>query len=203
MTEFKTIGDRAQLSLPADSPVDSPTQLPYTPYLYAEVPNTNNLKGFLVQVAQDRISPRFLTRWIQRVAAARHTLMFSSLFTLRRRHYLDKTLYWRYTIKHTELYPDGGRISFSPPSEPHAFTKSGLIPANLQISGTYGSPTFIWNPVEGAAQYNLQVSNNPLFSPVVWERTVNHETFTREDPFASGRYYWRVRSVNNFNASLQ
>ena len=180
----------------------SPTELPYTPYLYAEVPNTDNLKGFQAQVAQD---PDF-TRYIPHNAAdtmcldcAPYPDVFQFVYSPLK-NYLDKTLYWRNTIKHTDIYRTAVGISFSPPSEPHAFTKSGLIPTNLQISGTYGSPTFPDPGIRLKGQPNI-ICRFPIIRSSCWlfgiEQSItitSHASF----PFP-GKYYWRVRGLNDTN----
>ena len=109
MTEFKTIGDRAQLSLPADSPVGSPTELPYTPYMYAEVPNTDNLKGFQVQVAQDPDFTQILDTFDTTcVGCAPYPDVFQFVYTPQKNLPGQNVILAVYSLSTTEFYPDGG-----------------------------------------------------------------------------------------------
>jgi len=57
-----------------------------------------------------------------------------------------------------------------------------------------GTPTFTWQPVAGATQYQIQVSTSAGFSQVVQEATTYATTYTPQQALADGTYYWRVRA---------
>ncbi|MGH8248100.1 MAG: hypothetical protein ACREUU_16890, partial [Gammaproteobacteria bacterium] len=123
LSEFKTIGDRTTLSLPADTLPGGPPQLPYTPYVYAEAPKADHLRGFKLEVARDALFTSIIESLNLDCAGCEFFVdMFQNVYSTLR-IYEDNTLYWRFSIRHL---PD----SFSPPSEPHSFTKVGPAPTN-------------------------------------------------------------------------
>ena len=55
--------------------------------------------------------------------------------------------------------------------------------------------TFVWNPVEGASTYRLQVAESPAFDRVVFEETIDGRTeVVVEDELSLDEktYYWRI-----------
>ncbi len=74
-----------------------------------------------------------------------------------------------------------------------------VAPANgARTTGTTdppnGTPTFAWNPVEGASTYQIQISTSAGFSQVIKEATTYATTYTPDMALADGTYYWRVRA---------
>lgn len=57
-----------------------------------------------------------------------------------------------------------------------------------------GMPILSWEPVDGAARYNVQVSGSAGFSDPVVDVTTEATNFTLEDALPDGVYYWRVRA---------
>ncbi len=199
LNEFKSIADRVTLALPVDSPPGYLPQLPYTPYMYAESPNTDYLAGYRIHVARDPgFSAIYHTQDFDCWGCDIYVDIFQYAFSPLR-VYEDNTLYWRILLKHKS----GSTSAFSPPSEPHAFTKVGLVPANLRTESGYSTPTFIWDAVEGAAAYRFQLSPNSNFSPVTLETVTNHENLTPPSAYAPGTYYWRVRAENSQGGTYQ
>jgi|GEM_PF-4045762 len=47
----------------------------------------------------------------------------------------------------------------------------------------------------GVGSYTIQVASNPVFSPVLFENTVQ-ENVCNVSPLAPGKYYWRVRAID-------
>ncbi len=192
LREFKTIGDQASLTVPIGGLPEERPQLPYSPYLYAESPDTDLVGGYKIQVARDpQFTSVFQTLQTTCTGCEPYPDVFLYLYTTRS-IYEDNTLYWRYTIRHkfNNVYYE------APPSEPQVFTKSGLAPGNLRIESTASTPKFLWDAVEGAATYRFELAINPDFSPTAPPATVNHESYTPLDAYAPGIYYWRVRAAN-------
>ncbi|HOT93363.1 MAG TPA: hypothetical protein PLJ78_16550 [Anaerolineae bacterium] len=196
LNEFKTIGDRVTLAVPVGGLPEEDTALPYSPYLYAEAPNTDHIGGYRLEVARDPLFTSILQSLETRVTGDGYVDIFQYIYSTKS-IYEDNTLYWRYAVRHVfnNVYYN------SPPSEPHVFTKSGLIPGNLRIEGSYSTPRFIWDAVEGAANYRFELSSNPNFSPLLLQAYTNHENYTPLDAFKPGTYYWRVRTGNSFSAA--
>ncbi|MBN1877163.1 MAG: hypothetical protein JXA33_23270 [Anaerolineae bacterium] len=194
--EFKTIGDRVTLAVPVESAPGTPGQVPYTPYLYAETPNVDQLRGYQVEVAQDpEFSSILETQDLKCNGCENYVDIFQYVFSPLT-VYSDNTLYWRYKIQHLG---SGTDYPLGPPSEAHQFTKVGPVPGNLRTEGEYSTKTFVWDAVEGAGRYRLEIATNPDFSPLTVGENINHETYTPYKTIkvlAPGLYYWRVRAEN-------
>ncbi len=73
-----------------------------------------------------------------------------------------------------------------------------LWPEHDAVYDTPGvAPTFIWQPVSGAATYVLQLSPDPLFPPqtTLTFSELPTPAHTLPAPLRAGRWYWRVASV--------
>ncbi len=193
LNEFKTIADRVTLAAPTGGlPGERPT-LPYSPYIYAESPNTDLVGGYKVEVARDPLFTSIIQTLLTTCTGCEpYPDIFQYVYTSKS-IYEDNTIYWRYSIRHkfSNVYYN------APPSEPHLFTKSGLTPGNLHTEGGYSTPRFIWNAVEGAGNYQFESATNPEFSQNLVQQDVNHESYTPLTAYVPGTYYWRVRAENS------
>ena len=54
------------------------------------------------------------------------------------------------------------------------------------------TPTFLWDRVDGAAGYRLQVDDDSNFSTPLINKNVDATSYTPTTVFADGTYYWRV-----------
>lgn len=55
------------------------------------------------------------------------------------------------------------------------------------------SPSFVWNRVEGASAYALEISNDPQFTAGVDVHPTVDTTFALGGPLVPGEHYWRVQ----------
>ncbi len=196
LNEFKTIADRVTLATPTGGlPSERPT-LPYSPYIYAESPKTDWFGGYTVQVARD---PLFTSvfQTLESKCVGNVCVYYPGVFQYVHTSlsiYENNTIYWRFSVLHK--FSDN-KYYYAPPSEPHLFTKSGPTPGNLRIEGSYSTPRFIWDAVEGAGNYQFESATNPEFSQNRVSLDVNHESYTPLTAYAPGTYYWRVRAENS------
>lgn len=195
LNEFKTIADRVTLASPTGGLPGERSPMSYSPYVYAESPNTDYVGGYKIEVARDPLFTSLLPSLPLQTSCTGcepYPDVFQYIYTFRS-IYEDNTLYWRYSIRHkfNDVYYN------APPSEPHLFTKSGPTPDNLRVEGGYSTPKFIWDAVEGAGNYQFNLATNPDFSPALSNQSVNHESYTPVDAYAPGTYYWRVRAQNS------
>lgn len=102
----------------------------------------------------------------------------------------DNTYYWRIKPR----YLDGIGVVFGPWSQGMRFERKGFIPQNLQESVTFATPTFSWDLVEGANNYDLQVDNDPGFGSPEINISTAQNSYTSSSTLANGTYYWRVRA---------
>jgi hypothetical protein len=70
-----------------------------------------------------------------------------------------------------------------------------LTPTNLYQTGLY--PIFSWTPVPGAARYQIQISQNPSFSPIYEESYTSNTTYAHQSNYqGTSHYWWRVRPID-------
>lgn len=55
---------------------------------------------------------------------------------------------------------------------------------------------FAWVGVSGVTRYKLEISPSPAFAEVSWEREVDGSSLRTSLPLNEGRWYWRVRAVD-------
>jgi hypothetical protein len=107
--------------------------------------------------------------------------------------YDDGTYFWR-----VAMIDGAGRVGAY--SAYKSFTKQ--YPITTLVSPISGSnqnetPTFIWTPVNGAANYKLEVSQFDTFSPVYDSITTANTRYTPIKTYANGKtYYWRVAIID-------
>jgi hypothetical protein len=99
----------------------------------------------------------------------------------------DGTYYWRVRPR----YLNTGEY-FGAWSATFSFIRSGFSAHNLHTSTPYATPEFEWDMVEGAAQYQLQISAQSNFEPLTMEVTTANNAYTPLESLAPGTYYWRV-----------
>ena len=81
--------------------------------------------------------------------------------------------------------------SAAPPGPPAA--PSLVSPANNAILPLNQSTTFSWNPVAGAATYQIQIDDSSTFSSPVLSRAGITQTQTTHTLTSERRFWWRVR----------
>jgi threonine aldolase len=75
-----------------------------------------------------------------------------------------------------------------------------IAPAN-NVTTTFRSNTYVWEELEGATKYRLQIAS-PRFDSIV--RFITDTTVSKTNltlTLDSGRYEWRVKALNNSSSS--
>lgn len=104
------------------------------------------------------------------------------------------TYYWRIRANNAA----GSGLWSTPASFTTALNTVAAPILSTPLSGAINQPTLLsltWNPVNGAASYDLQFSDNADFSKVLL--TLNGLTQTRQPISGLGfgaKYYWRIRA---------
>jgi hypothetical protein len=112
--------------------------------------------------------------------------------------FADGEYYWR--VAAMDGYGKLGNYSTA-----QTFTKQ--YPISTLVSPLNGStaastPTFIWTPVNGAAQYRLDVSIYANFSTTLDSITTDNTRYTPTGAYVIGRtYYWRV-AIKDANGNM-
>jgi hypothetical protein len=104
----------------------------------------------------------------------------------------DGTFYWRVAI----IDASGNVGTFSAPQQ---FYKEYLTPSLVSPVGNTpftSATSFVWEPMPGAAYYEVQLADNALFNKPVTDNNKNKTDNTEYTPVAAltaPQYYWRVR----------
>ncbi|HEY0946190.1 MAG TPA: hypothetical protein VGD81_13015, partial [Opitutaceae bacterium] len=68
-------------------------------------------------------------------------------------------------------------------------------PAN-NSAGIVQTPSFTWSTVAGAARYHVQIANDPGFTSLVADRSVDIPRFVPASALSPTTKYWRVRAID-------
>ncbi len=100
----------------------------------------------------------------------------------------DGTFYWRVAVVDASN-------NVGPYSEPQEFYKEYLTPK--PISPVNNEPftkatSFAWEPMDGAAAYQIEISSDPQFGRPI-RATTDNTVYTPLEQLSKPQYYWRVR----------
>jgi hypothetical protein len=108
--------------------------------------------------------------------------------------------YWQVIPLNSEGSPIGGWTVSRSFSISAAFIVELELPGNGEVATT-SKPTFKWGAIEGAAKYEIQVSNLEDFSEILWSSAEIIENSTPypgsgAEPLNYGQtYFWHVRAL--------
>ncbi len=149
------------------------------------------ISAFAIQFADN---PDFSESWNFQIGAtnfeypAEPTLTFNTPY------------YWQVAPLNNEGSPIGGWTVSRSFSISAAFIVELELPGNGEVATT-SKPTFQWGAIEGAAKYEIQVSNLEDFSEILWssaEIIKNSTTYpgSGAEPLNYGQtYFWHVRAM--------
>jgi hypothetical protein len=107
----------------------------------------------------------------------------------------NQTYYWRVLARDlTDSSAYSGVFSFT--------TLLAAPTLTAPSSGAFGqsrTPTLQWNVVGGATDYNVEIADNPSFSPTLYDVNVNTNSYTTPALDYNTLYYWRVNAFNSNN----
>ncbi len=109
------------------------------------------------------------------------------------RNLSNTTYYWRVKAAYSSSYS-------SPWTSGRAF-EFGTLPKAVVSTPANGSstdePVFSWQPIAGAAEYEIQVSTSSSFSTtVISKKDIFATSYAPGQSLAKGTYYWRVRGFD-------
>ncbi len=81
-------------------------------------------------------------------------------------------------------------------------TPTLLLPADAATS-LNGDPSFSWQGVTNADEYQVQVDNDSDFSSPEFDNTAPQTTRGLPAPLTDGTYFWRVRGVNGVGSASE
>jgi len=82
----------------------------------------------------------------------------------------------------------------APPLPPNLISPEPGLRTTGENYPPLGNPIFVWEPVEGASKYQIQVSRSAGFGIVEHEATTAATSYVPPTSLADGVYYWHVRS---------
>lgn len=195
LSRFTNLTERITLSTPFDNTPNDPAAVPMIPVVSWEYP-ADAISYGITMIAY--LDPQFTTEVGKFVLVSDTANYAYNSYAWPKDFQGDNTYYWR-------VRPNYSPALYPPPKTMGAFSEGwrierrGFIPANLQESISFATPTFSWDLTEGAEVYNLVLDTDPGFSSPDIDITTSQNSYTPRTTLANGHYYWRVRVRRNGN----
>ena len=204
LDNYAYISDMLLPLYPFDAPLTNPDQFYEMPVLRWRMPYFDSVDGYQVQVARDARFSDILETW-ETYETNRVPIwgVLPTAFVSQNAINDNETYYWRVRIRH-EIYqppPLPPSFDYGPWSPALRFKLSSRLPGNPALSTgseVYMTPAFLWERVEGASGYTIQIDNDANFSSPLVSQAVDGTSYTPQETFASAalipgtQYYWRL-----------
>jgi hypothetical protein len=198
------VSDAIMPLYPFDMPLSNPRTFYDMPTLRWRVPYFDSIDGYQVQVARDnRFTDLVETRPWETFESKIHPFfqLLPAAMQPLAAYSNNETYYWRVRIRHerfVENKPDF--YDYGPWSSPMRFKLDSRDVGSPHLStgvAAYMTPTFLWERVEGAAGYVLQVDIDPGFNDPVVNIATDATSYTPTEAQGgriehSKQYFWRV-----------
>lgn len=192
LTRFTNVTERLTLSTPFDNTSNDPSSVPSIPAVSWEYPANVPWYGVNLKVYLD---PQYTTEVANYDLRSNAPNYADNSYAWPKDLQGDNTYYWRLSPAYSSATP-GILGAFS---EGWRIERRGLVPANLQESVSFATPTFTWDLTEGAEAYNFVLDTDPNFASPDINITTSQNSYTPSTTLANGHYYWRVRVRRNGN----
>ncbi|RIK36167.1 MAG: hypothetical protein DCC57_22705, partial [Chloroflexi bacterium] len=191
------VSDMPMPLYPFDTPLDNPFVFREMPSLRWRMPAFDSNDGYQIEIARDADFTVVLERWETYESGT------SSLYAPAPAGFHpmiayadDESYYWRVRVRH-EQYDDRDRNKYDtgPWSPPMRFKLTSYQVGNPTISSSANvatTPTFLWDRVEGAAGYTLQISKGSDMKSLLINKKIDGNSYTPPPTLEDGVYYWRV-----------
>lgn len=194
---------------PFDTPLSNPIVFEDMPPLRWRMPAYGS-DGYQVEIARDAKFTDIVERWdtFESSEAWVFTLMPATFQSLNA-YANNESYYWRVRVRHEKYAPRPRTdFDFGPWSPPMRFRLDSRRVGNPRLStgeNAFMTPTFLWDRVEGASGYTIQIDDDANFSSPLINQATDATSFTPLDSSATSallpgvQYYWRVvmRRTNN------
>jgi hypothetical protein len=196
-----TVSDMVTPLFPFDTPLSNPFEFQDMPPLRWRMPHYDSVDGYRVQVAKDANFSQIIKEWdVYENLQSPYFGFLPATFTSDAAMEDNASYYWRARIRH-EKYDNRGNFDFGPWSPAMRFKLSSRLPGNPTLSTgnqVFMTPTFLWERVEGAGGYTVQIDNDANFSTPLVNQKVDGTSYTPQE-LTSGaallpgtQYYWRL-----------
>lgn len=195
------VSDMVTPLYPFDTPLSNPFEFQDMPPLRWRMPHYDSVDGYRVQIAKDANFSQVVKEWdVYETQTSPYYGFLPATFTSDTAMEDNESYYWRARVRH-EKYDNYGNFDFGPWSPAQRFKLSSRLPGNPTLStGSYVfmTPTFLWERVEGAGGYTVQIDNDANFSSPIINQKLDGVSYTPQE-LSSGaallpgaQYYWRV-----------
>lgn len=195
------VSDMVTPLYPFDTPLSNPFQFQDMPPLRWRMPHYDSVDGYRVQVAKDANFSQIVKEWdVYETKTSPYFGFLPATFTSDAAMEDNESYYWRARVRH-EKYDNFGHFDFGPWSPAQRFKLSSRLPGNPALSTgshVFMTPTFLWERVEGAGGYTLQIDNDANFSTPIINQEIDGVSYTPQELLSGNallpgtQYYWRL-----------
>lgn len=192
------VSDMLMPLYPFDTPLSNPIVHNELPAFRWRMPYFDSVDGYQVEVARDSKFTDIVETWetFESKTGAFFSLLPSTFRSLKA--YEDNESYYlRVRIRH-ERYRESTKPDFfdyGPWSQAVRVKLDSRLPGNPQIAASpisQKTPRFVWERVDGASAYQLQVDDDANFSSLLVDETLAGTAYTPPNGLKDGQFYWRL-----------
>lgn len=182
---------------PFNTPLSNPTVYYELPVLRWRMPHFNSNDGYQVQVARDADFTTIVETWESFESnSGSYYAGIPTAFRSGNAYSDDESYFWRVRRRH-ERYVRSSSSSFDwgPWSPPMRFKLSSYQVGNPRTSlgdSASATPAFLWERVEGASGYTIQISSDSKFASLLYDKRIDTNSFVPTTTLPDGVFYWRV-----------
>jgi hypothetical protein len=186
---------------PFDTPLSNPIVHFDVPPIRWRMP-AFGADGYQVQMARDvQFTDVFETWESYETQSSPFFTLIPSTFQTKIVYADNESYYWRVRTRHEKYSPKSTSYDYGPWSPAMRFKLDSRLVGNPRLStgvDAFMTPTFLWDRVEGAAGYTIQIDDDSNFSSPLLTQATDADSFTPSDTSTATslqpgtQYFWRV-----------
>ncbi len=196
------VSDMLSPLYPFDTPFSNPRVYQDMQMLRWRTPYFDSTDGYLVEIARDAGFTDIVDSWesIEGGTSFFFQLLPAAMQTTNA--YGDnESYYWHVRIRHERFSAfNTDFFDYGPWSSPMRFKLDSRLPGSPHLStgeNAFMTPTFLWDRVEGAGGYALQIDNDANFASPLFSVQTDATSYTPNESFSvsmipGAQYFWRV-----------
>lgn len=192
------VSDMLMPLYPFDTDLSNPIVYEDMPAFHWRMPYFDSVDGYQVQVARDPKFTDLAETWESfESKTGSYFSLLPSAFRPQKAYEDNESYYLRVRIRH-ERYRESTKADFfdyGPWSQAVRVKLDSRLPGNPQIAASpisQKTPRFVWERVDGASAYQLQVDDDANFSSLLVNETLAGTAYTPPNGLKDGQFYWRV-----------
>ncbi|MFZ4659754.1 MAG: SdrD B-like domain-containing protein [Caldilineaceae bacterium] len=187
---------------PFDTPLSNPIIHNDMPPLRWRMPYYDSNDGYQVEVANDaKFTLRVETWEFAEQGTSPAYSFLPTVFQSLNAYGDNESYYWRVRPRYERYKSSASEFDYGPWSPAMRFKLESRLVGNPRLSTgdvANTTPTFLWERVEGASGYRLQIDDDANFSkPDVYD--LADTSYTPIVPLRDGAFYWRVAIKRSSN----